>query len=546
MALNDPIYRGNNNLKNSNVSIGWTKEMMEEWVRCKNDPIYFSEKYIKIVHVDHGFIPIELYDFQRALITSVHENRSTVAVTGRQQGKTTTAVCIILHYVLFNDFKLVALLANKGESSREILHRIKLAYEALPDWLQQGVVEWNKGSIELENGSIVLAASASSSNIRGKSCSLVYIDETSFVEGWDEFSASVLPTLSSGKTTKLLYTSTPNGLNHFYQICASAKSGDNGFMYHEVPWWEIPGRDEAWKEETLKSLNYNMQQFEQEYCCSFQGSMTTLIEGSALRRLQPQIPCHETVNLKIYVKVEEGHKYVCVVDVSRGKGLDYSAFSIIDITEMPYRQVAVFRDNTITPIEYAESIFRLCKTYNEAAVLVEVNDIGQQVSDVLHHDYEYENILHTESAGRSGKRITGGFGKNSDPGIRTTKTVKAIGCNMLKLLIEQDKLIINDTDTIHELSTFARRAQSYQAESGSTDDIVMTLVLFGWLSDQQYFKDLTDINTLAALRQRTQDEIYEDLIPVGFINSDSYGDDIEDTTEWFGGDRWTSIQTDMY
>lgn len=530
-------YLGNSNLKGANVQINWTPEMIREWVKCKNDPIYFAQNYIKIVNVDKGLITIDLYDYQREIIKKFNNNRRLAVVTSRQAGKTTTAVVVILHYILFNEYKRVGLLANKGDSAREILERIKIAFEALPKWLQQGVVEWNKGSVELENGSKVLAAATSSSNIRGKSMNLLYIDETAFVEGWDEFSASVLPTISSGETTKVLYTSTPNGLNHFYKVCVGAREKTNGYAYVEVPWYRVPGRDEKWKKEAIDTLDGDLQKFAQEYQCEFQGSSGTLIDGSKLKALVPKQPLVEKNNLKLYEEYKEKHQYVCIVDVSRGKGLDYSAFSIIDVTKMPYRQVCAFKDNMVTPIEYSEILYRAAKSFGDCAVLVEVNDIGQQVSELLHHDYEYENILYTESAGKSGKRISSGFGKSSDPGIRTTKTVKTIGCNMLKLMVEQDQLIINDMDTISELSTFSRKGVSYEAESGCHDDLVMTLVLFGWLSDQQYFKDITDINTLARLRERSEEELMNELTPFGFF--DDGIDEKEKDTFVQGGDLWT-------
>ena len=533
--MNNQTYLGNSNLKGAGVQIDWTPDMIREWVKCKNDPVYFAQNYIKIVHVDHGLITIDLYDYQRDIIAKFNSNRRTAVVTSRQAGKTTTAVVVILHYILFNEYKRVGLLANKGDSAREILERIKIAFEALPKWIQQGVVEWNKGSVELENGSKVIAAATSSSNIRGKSMNLLYIDETAFVEGWDEFSASVLPTISSGETTKVLYTSTPNGLNHFYKVCVGAREGTNGYAYVEVPWYKVPGRDEKWKKEAIDTLDGDYQKFSQEYECEFQGSSGTLIDGSKLKTLVPKEAIVERNGLRLYERYEEGHQYVCVVDVSRGKGLDYSAFSILDITKMPYKQVCSFKDNMVTPIEYAEILYRTCKTFGECAVLVEVNDIGQQVSELLHHDYEYENILYTESAGRSGKRISSGFGKGSDPGIRTTKSVKAIGCNMLKLMVEQDQLIINDMDTINELSTFSRKGTSYEAEPGCHDDLVMTLVLFGWLSDQQYFKDITDINTLAKLRERSEEDLMNELTPFGFFD-----DGREAEAEYIveGGDAW--------
>ena len=530
-------YNGNTNIKRKGMSIEFNQDMIQEFIKCAKDPIYFSEKYIKIVHVDHGLIPIRMYDYQKEIVEAITFNRRVTVNTSRQAGKTTTAVAVILHYVLFNDHKTVALLANKGDAAREILDRIKIAYEALPKWMQQGVVEWNKGSVEFENGCKIIAGATSSSAIRGKSISFLYIDETAFVENWDEFFASVFPTISSGKTTKILFTSTPNGLNHFYKTCEGAKEGKNGYIFIEVPWYKVPGRDEEWKRETLEGMDFDMQKFSQEFECAFLGSSGTLIDGSKLKQLVIRDPIAEVDGIRQYERPQENHTYACIVDVSRGKGLDYSAFQVIDVSEMPYKQVCVYRDNMITPIDYAEIIYRTAKSYNEAYTLIEVNDIGEQVSEILHYEFEVETLMYTESAGRSGKRVSAGFGssKSVDRGIRTTKSVKSIGCNMLKLMIEQDQLIVNDFFTINELSTFSRKGISYEAESGNHDDLVMCLVLFGWLTDQTFFRDITDINTMQALKQRKAEEVEHDLMPLGFNDYDLENDIIEDDRfhPWF-------------
>jgi hypothetical protein len=539
MENKDKGYLGNINLKRARVNVDWGEERLKEYLSCINDPAYFAEKYLNIVHVDRGLIPIELYDYQKEIIEKITNNRRVTVVTSRQAGKTTTAVAVILHYILFNDYKTVALLANKGDAAREILDRIKIAYEALPKWIQQGVIEWNKGSVEFENGSKIIAAATSSSGIRGKSVSFLYIDEAAFVENWDEFFASVFPTISSGKTTKILLTSTPNGLNHFYKTCHGAIENTNGYQYIEVKWQKVPGRDEEWKRDTLASMDFDLQKFAQEFECQFLGSSGTLIDGSKLKNLVPKNPIHEANGVSIYEEPIQGNTYFAIVDVSRGKGLDYSAMHIIDATKMPYKQVCTFRDNMIVPIEYTEIIHILSKKYNDAQVLTEINDIGGQIPELLLHEYEYENILYTETAGRAGRRISSGFGsKKADKGVRTTKQVKSVGCSVLKLLIEQDQLIVNDFNTISELSTFSRKGVSYEAESGSHDDLVMGLVLFAWLSDQQYFKHLTDISTLQHLRDRTRKELEDDLLPFGFINdgSDDWDSSPGQPEEW-GGDH---------
>jgi hypothetical protein len=533
--MNDNLkhYNGNPLIKASNQSIEWSPDLVQEYLRCAQDPIYFAENYIKIVNVDKGLIPVRLYGYQKKMMASLAENRFTIVATARQAGKTTAISAGILWYIIFHPEKTVALLANKGDTAREILGRIQLAYQHLPKWLQQGVVEWNKGSFVLENNSRVIAAATSSDAIRGYAINMLFIDEAAFIENWDEFFTSVYPTITSGSTTKVILVSTPNGLNHFYKLWVGAEQGINGYNPIKVMWHDVPGRDQKWMESTLGGMNGDKSKFDQEYSVEFLGSSGTLIAGWKLRELTPNFPTMQANGLSQYKKPEKNHSYVCVVDVSRGKGLDYSAFQMLDVTKMPYEQVCTFRSNLMTPLDYAATIHNMLKTYNNAAVLVEINDIGGQVVDSLHYDFEYENILYTENNGRTGKRISSGFQKSVDRGIRTTKNVKTIGCSILKLLVEQNQLIINDIDTISELNTFSLKNNSYEAESGSTDDLVMCLVLFAWLSDQNFFKDSTDINTLMRLREKSEEELYDELMPFGFTTN--YDDEMVVDSQ---GDTW--------
>jgi len=521
-------YLGNSHLKKVQEQIEWTPELLKEYAKCSDDPVYFSKQYIKIVHVDRGLVPFDMYDYQKEICDKIFRSRRVAVLTARQSGKTTTAVAVILHYILFNEFKTVAILANKGDASREVMARVKLAYEALPKWLQQGIEEWNKGNIELENGCKVLAGTTSSSAIRGKSINFLYLDEVAFIEGYDEFFASVYPTISSGESTKLLMTSTPNGLNHFWKTCKGAKEGTNGYEYQEVMWYDVPGRDEKWRKETIEALDHDEAKFNQEYCCEFLGSSGTLISGGKLKELYPEQPIAKAEGLSQYERAEKGHQYVITADVARGKGLDSSSFTIFDITSMPYRSVGSYKDNMIGPVDFASVLYRAGMIYNEAGILVEINDIGGQVSDILTLDLGYENLLYTQNSGRSGKVLSAGFGKNVDNGIRTTKLVKSVGCSMLKMLVEQNQLFIRDYDTIQELSRFSKKANSYEAESGFHDDLVMNLVLFSWMTEQTYFKDMTDINTLTKLREKTDEQIEEEMLPLGFIDvgdEDFYADD---------------------
>ena len=520
-------YNGNALLKRTNQQIEWTPELVAEYVKCSEDPIYFTETYMKIVNIDEGLVAFKLYDYQKEMIKSFADNRFSIIATARQAGKSTVTCAFVLWYVIFHPDKTVALLANKGETAREILQRIQLAYQYLPKWLQQGIKEFRAGAMVFENNSRVIAAATSSDAIRGYSINLLFIDEAAFIENWDEFFTSVYPTISSGKESKIILVSTPNGLNHFYAIWKNAhKNGieHNGYNPIKVMWQDVPTRNDEWKNATLAAMNFDAGKFEQEYCVEFLGSSGTLIAGWKLKELVHETPMMFKDGLSQYKPPIKDHVYICMVDVSRGKGLDYSAFNIIDVTEMPYQQACVYRNNSITPIDYAEVVHRICKLYNRAAVMVEINDLGEQVSHSLHYDFEYDNVLFTENAGRAGKRVSTGFsGGKPDMGVRTTKPVKATGCAILKLLIEQNQLVINDFHTIEELSTFSRKGVSYEAEEGKHDDLVMSLVLFGWLSDQQYFKDYTNINTLTKLREKSEDEIMNDLSPFGFVD-DGRGD----------------------
>lgn len=534
------IYQGNPNLKRADQKIEWTEHTVKELIKCSHDPVYFAESYMKIVSLDKGLIGFDLRDYQKDMIRSMKDNRYCAFNLSRQSGKSITVCAFLLWYVLFSESKEVAILANKGEIAREILSRIQLAYQHLPKWLQQGTTVWNKGSFELENGSKIIASATTSDNVRGHSLSICYIDEAAFVDNFDDFFASVFPTISSGSDTKIIMTSTPRGLNHFYKTIKLGKEGKNGFSVIEVPWHRVPGRDDNWKQETLQALNGDIEKFDQEFNIQFLGSSGTLISGWKLQELVEQTPIMKNNDgLRQYKTPVKNSQYVLIADVARGKGLDYSAFSIIDITLMPYEQVCTFRSNNILVADYAEIILQTARLYNNAYVLVEINDIGEQAAWTLQHDFEYENLLLTDYGNKVGRKLSGGFGgSGKDLGVRTTKAVKSTGCSMLKMLIEQNQLIVNDAATISEFTTFSRKNNSYEAESGANDDLVIGLVLFGWMTGQQYFKDLNNINTLTELREKTKQEVGDDLLPFGFINDGN--EDSEIITA--DGERWTIVE----
>ena len=528
-------YLGNPNLKNVGQKIEWTEESLTEYMKCKENPEYFIANFVKIIHVDHGLVPFEMYDYQKDMVHKFNDNRFVICKMPRQTGKSTTIIAFLLHYVLFNENVNVAILANKGAVARELLSRLQLAYEHLPKWLQQGVVIWNKGNIELENGSKILASATSGSAVRGSSFNIIFLDEFAQVPSniAEQFFTSVYPTISSGESTKVLIVSTPLGMNMFYKMWADAQEKRNNYVPVEVHWSQVPGRDEKWKQETIK--NTSEIQFTQEFECEFIGSTHTLISAAKLRMMVFKTPVFSKNGLDVYEEPIKNALYCMVVDTAQGKDQDYSAISIFDISQIPYRQVAKYRSNQISPMLYPDIIFQIGKKYNMAWILLEVNDVGSQVAETLHYDLEYENIIVSSMKGRAGQQIGGGFAKNIQLGIRTSKQLKRIGCSALKEMIESDKLIISDFDTISELTTFAVKNNSYEAEEGSNDDLAMTLVIFSWLVQQRYFKDLTDLDIRKKLADEQKRALEEDLLPFGIIDD---GRDVQTFTD-NSGTTWT-------
>ena len=533
--MND-VYLGNPLLKKANVAVEFTEENVLEFVKCKNDPVYFAKNYIKIVSLDHGEIPFKMYPFQEKLINNFHENRFNICRMPRQTGKSTTCVSYLLHYAVFNDNVNIAILANKASTAQDLLSRLQFAYEKLPKWMQQGIVSWNKRSLELENGSKIIAASTSASAVRGGSYNVIFLDEFAFIPNHiaDEFFASVYPTISSGKSTKVLIVSTPKGMNHFYRIWHDAERGKNEYIPTDVHWSEVPGRDDKWKAQTI--ANTSEQQFKVEFECEFLGSVDTLVSAAKLRSLVYEDPIKSNAGLDIYEEPQKDHNYVVTVDVARGVEKDYSAFTICDTTSFPYRLVAKYRDNQIKPMLFPSIIKDLAVAYNKAYILVEVNDIGEQVGQILHMDLEYDNVLMCTMRGRAGQLVGQGFsGKKSQMGVKMSKNVKKIGCMNLKTLIEGDKLDIRDYDTISELTTFIQKSNSFEAEDGCNDDLAMCLVIFAWLIAQPYFKEMTDNDVRKRLYEEQKNQIEQDMAPFGFISD---GLDGGESFVDEDGDRW--------
>ena len=541
MSEKSSVYLGNPNLKKVNVPVEFTQEQIQEFDLCSKDPLYFIQNYVKIVSLDEGLVPFKMYGFQKEIVGTIHNNRFTICKLPRQSGKSTTIVSYLLHYALFNPNCNIAILANKSSTARDILGRLQLAYENIPKFLQQGVLNWNKGNIELENGSKIVAAATSSSAIRGGSYNIIFLDEFAFVPATiaEQFFSSVFPTISSGKSTKMVIVSTPHGMNMYYKLWSDSVNKLNDYIPVDVHWSEVPGRDEKWKEETIR--NTSKEQFASEFECEFLGSIDTLISPSKIKVIPYIRPLQSQGGLDIFERPDKDKIYVCTVDVARGITKDYSAFVIFDVTQMPYKVVAKYRNNEIKPLVFPNIIEQTCKAFNRAHILVEVNDLGGQISDAVHYDLEYDNVLMTTQRGRAGQVLGTGFsGRGSQLGVRMTKQIKKIGCSNLKTIIESDKLIVNDFNIIEEMSTFARRHNSWMAEEGCNDDLMTCLIIFGWLSNQTYFKELSNSDVRSKLYEEQSNIIEQDMAPFGFIDDGLSTEDTQPFKDEYG-ETWHPV-----
>ena len=538
--MSTDAYLGNPNLKKVNTPVEFTQDQIVEYQKCAKDPLYFMENYIRIVSLDEGLVPFKMYDFQKKIVDTIHNNRFTICKLPRQSGKSTTTISYLLHYALFNPNSNIALLANKSSTARDILSRLQLAYENLPKWMQQGVINWNKGNIELENKSVIVAAATSSSAIRGGSYNIIFLDEFAFVPTniAESFFSSVYPTISAGKNTKMIIVSTPYGMNQFYKLWTDAENKRNDYIPIEVHWSEVPGRDEERKEQTIR--NTSPEQFQQEFECEFLGSVNTLISPAKIKSMAYINPLKSSGSVEVFESPIKGHTYVCTVDVSRGVDKDYSAFVIFDVTKMPYKIVAIYKNNEVKPFIFPNIINEVCKGYNRAHILTEVNDIGQQIAEALQFEIEYDNLMMTTQKGRAGQILGAMYsGRGTSLGVRMTKQIKRIGCANIKTLVEGDKLIVNAFKIIEEMSTFAKRGQSYQAEDGANDDLMMCCVIFGWLSNQPYFKELTNTNARQQMYVEQQNLIEQDMAPFGFLD-DGINEHEQSTVDEYG-DVWHPV-----
>ena len=500
-------YLGNINVKRDGVQHNFTEEEVKEYIKCSKDPVYFCKTYLKVISLDEGLVPFTLYPYQEKMFEHFNNNRFSIVLACRQSGKSISSVGYIIWYACFHSEKTIAILANKGATAREMLARVTLMLENLPFFLQPGCKALNKGSIEFSNNSRIIASATSGSSIRGMSVNLLFLDEFAFVERANEFYTSTYPVISAGKDTKVIITSTANGIgNTFHKIWEGAVQKVNEFIPFTVNWWDVPGRDEEWKNQTI--ANTSQLQFDQEFGNTFYGTGDTLINAETLLSFRASNPKEvlEGGDLLIYDRPNKDHDYIMTVDVSKGRGQDYSTATVIDISVRPFKQVAIYRNNTISPILLPNIIYKYAKVYNEAYVVIESNDQGSLVCNGLYQDLEYDNI-HMESAVKA-DRI----------GIEMNRKVKRLGCSAIKDILENQKLQIVDENTIMEISTFVSRGQSYEASDGNHDDLMMNLVMFGYFVSSQFFADMTDINLKEMMFAKKMKEIEDDVPPVGFID----------------------------
>ena len=520
---NNDSYMGNELLKREGAVHQYTSDEVTEYLKCSKDPIYFCQKYMKIRHVDRGIVAYDPYPYQNTMMSILDSNRFSIINAPRQSGKTVAVLGYLLWFVIFNDAKSVGIIANKKETAIDILGRLQFAYENLPKFLQQGIAEYNKGSMKLENQSFLIASATSGSAARSYSFSLLYVEEVAHIENylWEDFWHSVAPTISSGKESKVILVSTPKGMNHFYKLWTDAERGKNTFIPMHVNWWEVPDRDDAWKKEIIDT--FGEEHFLQEYSTEFLGSSNTLLSSGALKRLVYTDPIYEKDKLKIYenpiktTETAEAHTYLVTVDTSEGLGKDYHVVCAWDISSSPYTLAAIYRDNDLTPMLLPDIIYKIATDYNEAFVLIEVNNPhGHEAAKTIYDDLEYENVVFCKSQGRKGQIITSGFSTKMNYGVKQSVATKRVGCSNLKSLIESNKMVVNDFNFISELTTFIAVKNSFAAEDGCNDDIVMCAVMFAWATTQQYLKDLLVMDVRVETYKNKIAAIEEDLTPFGF------------------------------
>lgn len=491
-------YRGNVNLLNAGEKLEYTEEQINEIIKCANDYEYFIYNYVYI-KTKKGLEKPEVRPYQKRILSKIHNNNRCLGMAGRQCGKSVSLGMYVAWYICFHSYKTVGVVANKEKVAKLMLATVKNIFTNLPIWMKPGVDTWGTTEIKLDNNSIVVVSACSADALTGYTLNFLIVDEVSKIpkNKANDFFDSVLPTVEADENAKIVCISTPKGINIWYKMWTEAEQGISGYVTVKVEWNEPPGRDEAWREAKIKEKG--LEYFNQEYSCQFLGSSSTLIKGDKLKTLALKKPVKEEYEgkLKIYELPNKDKKYVLLCDVGEGLGKDYSTIQVIDITNEPYKQVAVYRDNTIKPFSYHIIINKIGKYYNECLVVIERNSCGAEVVNNLNYDLEYENIYYQDELG-----------------LRTTKKTKSLGCSNLSFLVESDKLLICDYDTINELSKFVFDGKSYKAQDyDDHDDLVMPLVLFSWLiMDKTESENWLEINLQEQINKEKQEELDSFLI----------------------------------
>lgn len=474
------MFQTNPNLRADRENISITKAQMHEIIKCSQDISYFANTYYKIISLDHGKINIPLRDYQYKILKSYIEGaaagksgkRNRIVLSGRQTGKTTVSAIYVLWYILFNKDKTVGILGNKAATAMEIMSRVREAYEDLPIWMQPGLREWNKTSFETSNGIKVFCSATSASGIRGKSVNLILLDEFSFIPKnlANDFMASVMPTVSSGNTTQVLIVSTPSGTNHFYDMWQAAKLGKSSYMPIRVNWWNVPGRDLKWKEQMIADIG--LVKFNAEYACQFLGSSNTLVSASSvekhlIKNVIDPIEFKYDKFFEVYEKPNKNKRYALGVDPSKGLGQDFSVIQVLDVTD-PKRvvQVAMYRNNMIDPIKFAQIVQQVSIAYNDAKAIIENNnEMGGQLIQWLWYELEFEGLVSFKESKKT-KR---------EKGIRATRKSKFKACMNIRDFVDNDWITLRSKKTCEELLDFEEVSENIFRSASGHDDTVAAL-----------------------------------------------------------------------
>jgi len=525
---------GNRYLSRAGTELPLSKIHTNEIDKCKNDYKYFRKHYC-IITTKSGLARPEPRPYQEDLEDELLTLDDTVILYPRQSGKTVTSGTYLLWLALFREEQtMIGIVANKAKTAREVLDKIKKIYLNLPVWMKKGIEVWNKGEIEFENGTRIMTDGPSSDSFRGFTCNIIYVDETAYIKKslWDEFVDSVMPTMNSLSFKQVIMTSTANGMNHFEQIVKAAKRQDTPERYITCSWRDVPHYNkqgdlltpEEYKKITIKK--YGKKYFAQTEECTFLGSSDTLISGIALKELQdhmenvtviPQVILNDGT---MYKEAQENHTYICTVDPSKD-GIDEFSVDIVDVTSFPFEQVFTAKLQ-IDYLMMPEHLFELGTYYNTALMIIENNEgAGQSVSDTLWGVYEYENLFRDSN-------IDGRPGKKKYTGFRTTQKSRPLVLNMLKIFIEEGKLVVNSQHTLNQLYTFTKRktGNKYEAEDGYFDDAVMSLsfVFAPFMSIKVFDNFELFTKELRVIDSNVRTEEYLTGIDIGFTSDDDDSD----------------------